>query len=264
MDWRRFKNIIIIALVIINTVFGVFLIKVKLSDKSSAIKTRENVILVLKNAGISLQKEDFPESRSEYSACYISRFLPGDASFINKIIGNNGSFSEENEVLSFKLSPSGRLSLEREDITEVCRAFMDKNGIFSELYSEEYIKISDKSAKARFCLEYDGCKFFDSYIEFSLNSKGICAVKGKNFVKIEEDISRYEATNLPLESILVSIPRDKEKSGECRISDISFGYYLGNSADVYVSVLALPVWEIKFSDGETLFYDARNGNLIEF
>ncbi len=264
MDFKRFKNIIIIVLVAINLFFCGFLIKIKISDGRVDSKTRNNVISVLEKENIIMEMKDFPDNRKEYSACYVSRFLPNDKSFTDKMTGKDGSFSKENEVMTFTLKPTGKQTLEEKEILDACRLYMESNGIFSSLYKEDGLKVSGDTAKARFCLEYDGAEFFDSYIEFYLNKKGIYKVIGKNFIKAEEDISSYEAKLQRVESVVVTASKDKKTEGTVEVEAITFGYYLGNSAEVYISVLALPVWEIEFSDGDRLYYDARNGNLINF
>ncbi len=262
MDWRRFKNIIIIVLIIINIFFCAFLVRIKISDGRVDKKTKNNVISVLEKGNIVMETEDFPKNRNEYSACYITRVLPKDEKFVKKVIGEDGAYSQKNEVMTFKLSPKGEQALNEKAVLKTCHGFMNDKGIAFDLYKEESVKISSKAAKVKFRLSYDGEKFFDSYIEFSLNNKGIYKVKGKNFVKAEENISSYDAKLQKFESVIVAAAKDKKVKEKVEVEKIDFGYYLGNSADVYVSVLALPVWEIEFSDGDTLYYDARNGNLI--
>lgn len=262
MDWRRFKNIIIIVLVIINIFFCGILIRIKMNDGTVGNKTREDVISVLKEGNIIMEEDDFPKSRGEYSACYLSRILESDKGIINKIVGDKGKFSQKDEVFTFEISPDNPTEFEKKALINSCREFMNKYGIFEELYKEDNLKISKDKAIVRFALEYDKCKFFDSYLEFSFNKKGIYKVKGTNIIKAEENVSSYEADLLPVESIIVAVAKDKETKEKVEIDNITFGYYLGKSAKVYVSVLALPMWEIEFSDGDKLYYDARNGNLI--
>ncbi len=262
MDWRRFKNIIIVVLVIINIFFCGILIRIKINDGTVGNRTRNNVISVLKEENIIMEEEDFPKSRSEYSACYLSRILESDKGIIDKIIGDRGKFTEKDEVFTFEIFPDNPTEFQEKALIDSCREFMNKHGIFEELYREEKIKTAKEKATVRFILEYDKCKFFDSYIEFSFNKKGIYKIKGKNIIKAEETVSSYEAGLLPAESIIVAVAKDKNATEKVEIENITFGYYLGKSAGVYVSVLALPVWEIEFSDGDKLYYDARNGNLI--
>ena len=263
MDWRRFKTIIIIVLIIINIFFGAYLIRMKWADSVVNQETRENVISVLKKNNIILDDEKFPDNIEKYSACYLTRVLENDEKFINKIIGKDGSFSAKNEVFSFEVQPDKSVELEEDAVIEACRDFMGEHGIFNDLYKEGKVKISKNEGKARFYLEYDECRFFDSYIDFSLSDKGIYKISGKNIIKAEKNISSYEEKLLPVESIIVTVARDKETKKKVNIKNITFGYYLGKSEGIYVSVLAIPVWKIDFSDGDSLSYDARNGNLVD-
>ncbi len=262
MDWRRFKNIIIIVLVIINIFFCGFLIRLKILDGRVQRQTRDNVISVLKNNNISMDIEQFPNNMEECSVCYVTRFLPSDEEFINSVTDKNGKYSTQNEVMTFELVPNGKQELDKGNVISTCCSFMKKNKIAEDLYREGDFVVSSNEARIKFCLEYAGYTFFDSYLEFFLNGKGIYRVEGKNIIISEDNISSYDAKLLSVESIIVSVVENKTAKEKVEIDDISFGYYLGNSEEIYVSVLALPVWEIKFSDGDRLYYDARNGNLI--
>ena len=262
MDWRRFKNIIIVVLIIINIFFCGILIRIKINDGTVGGRTQNNVISVLKEEKIIMEEDDFPKNQSRYSACYLSRILESDKGIINKIIGNEGKFSSQDELFTFDITPDNSIKLEEKALINSCREFMTEHGIFTDLYKDSKVTITKDKAKVRFVLEYDKHKFFDSYLEFLFNEKGIYKIKGRNIIKAEENVNSYEAKLLPVESIIVAVAKDKETKERVEIEKITFGYYLGKSVNVYVSVLALPVWEIKFSDGDCLYYDARNGNLI--
>lgn len=275
MDWRRFKTIIIIVMVFINIFLGSYLIRIRLKDNSVSRRMRENVVSVLENNNIRIEEEVFPSNPDNCRACYITRFLGSDTEFIEGIIGgisaqNEGVYTGErgtltvaDEVFDFKINSEEKITLDEESVTAACRKFMEENGIFSDLYGEDGAEISKSGAKARFCLEYDGYKFFDSYIEFALTETGIKEVVGKNIVKAEESVNSYDTGLLAVESIIVTVVRDAAVGDEGdSIEEISFGYYLGSSAGVYSSVLALPVWKIEFASGADLYYDARNGNVI--
>ncbi len=274
MDWRRFKTIIIVVLILINVFLGAYLIRGRIKENDEAKTTRQNVISILEKNNIEMSYYSFPKSRESYSACYISRFLESDTEFIENIIGaaevsgdgflsgEYGTLEIENEVFRFKLSRADKTELSENGVIEKCRKFMQSNGIYSELYEADAVKIENDEATVRFWLKYDGCKFFDSYIIFNVTQNGIEEIIGENMVR-NKNISSYKSDIMSVESIIVSVADDKKANSPVKVESVVFEYYMGKSEGVYKSVLAIPVWVIRFSDGDTLVYDARNGTLIE-
>lgn len=262
MDWKRFKTIIIFVLVIINIFFSAYFLHMKISDDKVSRKTKENVISVLAKNNIILDDDDFPKGRGEYSACYASRLIESDTEFINKIKGEDGEMTVSDELFTFTFSPDKKYEITDETVVKMCRDFMTERGIYSDLYKSGKVNNGKEYTKVRFTLSYDDCKFFDSYIDFKLNEKGIFEIEGRNIIKEEETLSDYKEELMPAESVIVAIPKDKNIREKTEITGINFGYYLGKSAGVYISALALPVWRVEFDDKTFLYYDARNGNLI--
>lgn len=262
MDWKRFKKIIIIVLILINIVFLVYFVHIKRSDSRVSEETQENVISVLKKNNIIIDEEIFPENKDEYSACYVSRLTDLDSSFAKMLMGENGTMSEKDEIFTMTYKTDKKVPLDEENVEKACFDYMTEHGINSGMYKAKKIEISGKSAKAEFSLFYDDCLFFDSFLKFEITGKGIEKVTGRNIVRQEENISSYKEKPMPVESIMVAIQKDKKTDKPIEITKMEFGYYLGKSAGVYVSVLSLPVWKVSFEDKSYLYYDARNGNLI--
>ena len=262
MDWKRFKTIIILALILINVFLGVYLVRIKISDNRVKSETRQDVISVLKEGNIVLSEKTFPQDRKTYSACYVTRAIETDKEFFEKLAGVGGSYKVTDEVFEISRAQKEEIDLSEEGVRNALRKFMKNCGIYEEIYREEKIEISEGSAKASFILSYDDCDFFDSFIEFVVTHEGIKKIAGKNIIKAEENLSSYEDELLPVESIIISLPNDKRTEKEVTIENISFGYYLGKSAGVYKSVLALPVWKVEFDDNAPIYYDARNGSVI--
>ena len=274
MDWRRFKTIIIVVLILINVFLGVYLIRGRIKENDTAKATRQNVISILEKNNIEMSYDSFPKSRENYSACYISRFLESDTEFIQNIfgtaqengdgsyLGEYGTLEIKDEVFCFKLSKAEKTELSEDGVIEKCRSFMESNGIYSDLYEPETVKTENKESSVRFWLTYNGCKFLDSYISFKVTKNGIEEIVGRNIVK-NKSISSYESDIMSVESIIVSAGDDKNAESPVKVEGVAFEYYMGKSEGIYKSVLAIPVWVIRFSDGDALVYDARNGNLIE-
>lgn len=262
MDWKRFKKIIIVVLVLINIVFSIYYLNLKLSDSRVSQETRNNVVSVLSRSNIILEDEDFPENRKNYSACYVTRLIDCDSSFAKKIKGNTGVISEKDELFTVNFKPEGKIKLNEKAVIDACVNYMNESGIDSKMYHHKKVKFSDKQAKVRFNLCYDDCLFFDSFIDFYISEKGIIKLEGRNIIRNDGNLRAYEEKLLPVESIIVAVPKDKPSSETIKISNVEFGYYFGKSAGVYVNVLSLPVWKISFEDNTFLYYDARNGNLI--
>ena len=262
MDWKRFKKIIIVVLIIINIVFLVYFLNVKMSDSRIEKETKNNVISVLKKNNIILEEEVFPKNREKCSACYVTRLIETDSDFANRLKGESGEITENDELFIITPPKTDKIKMNESDVRKACYDYMNSYGINSEMYKETSVKIDGKTAKARYNLFYEECEFFDSFLDFELTEKGIKRVSGRNIIK-NDSVSVYEETLMPIESILVAISENKEVEKPLKISGIEFGYYFGKSAGVYVNVLSLPVWEVSFEDGTELYFDARNGNLIK-
>lgn len=276
MDWKRFKNIIIIALIFINIFLAATLVRMRLAEQNVSKDTRKNIISILKKSDIIIDESVFPKSKESYTACYISRFLPDDEKFISAVIGDikergDGKYSGDfgtldvsDEVFSFYLNLPEKTALDEESTAALCESFMDKCGIYKELYSEKKYtrKKGTKTSKLRYELNFDGYGFFDSYIDFEIAESGIQKVIGRNIVK-NETAQPYESKVMPMESVIVGVSLDKKTEKSVRITDISFGYMLGRSEGRYQSALALPIWRISFDDGDVIYYDARNGSKTE-
>lgn len=263
MDWKRFKTIIILALLLINVFLGAYLMKIKLSDNKVNRETRMDVISVLKEGNINLSEKTFPENRKTYSACYVTRVLEDDEAFLKKLAGEGGQYKATDEVFEISRAEKEEIDLSEEGVRTALRKFMKDCGIYEDIYKEEKIEISEGAALASFILSYDDCEFFDSFIDFVVTHEGVKKITGKNIIKAEEELSSYEDSLMPIEGIIISLPNHFKPEKSVNVEEISFGYYLGKSAGVYKSVLALPVWEIKFEDGSSIYYDARNGSVIK-
>ncbi|MBE7011403.1 MAG: hypothetical protein E7415_01880 [Ruminococcaceae bacterium] len=261
MDWKRFKKIVIVVLVVINIFFLIYYIQIKRSDMRINDETRKDVITVLEKGNIILEADMFPENIEEYSACYVSRLISSESPFAKKLTGKNGTISENDELFVIKPNEKQKIGLNEADILSACEKYMKEHRINAEMYRKDYVSISGKKAVARFNLVYDNREFFDSFIEFDISEKGIDEIRGRNIIK-EDNISVYKEKLMPLEGILVAIRGDKITDKPLKITEIKFGYYLGKSAGVYESVLSLPVWKVSFEDKSYLYYDARNGNII--
>lgn len=282
MDWKRFKTIIIIALIFINIFLAVTYARMKLSEQNVSKDTRKNITAILKKSNITIDYDIFPKNKESYTACYISRFLPDDEKFISKVIGeidtyNDGVYSGKlgtlkisDEVFLFSLNSADKNAPDEESVSSeetasaLCEKIMDNCGIYRELYSRRKFthKKGKKSARLRYELSFDGYGFFDSYIDFEINEGGITKITGRNIVK-NETAQPYEAKLMPMESVIVGVAADKKAEKAVRITDITFGYILGNSESRYQSALALPIWRIRFDDGDIIYYDARNGSKLE-
>ncbi len=263
MDWKRFKKIIIVVLIMINIVFLVYFLNIKMSDNHMEKETKNNVISVLKKNNIILDEDVFPKNRGKCSACYVTRLIEKDSDFANRLKGESGEITEKDELFTITLKGTDKTKMTEEGVRKACFDYMNSYGINSDMYKEMSVEIDGKTAKARYNLFYDGCQFFDSFLDFEITEKGIKRISGRNIIK-NDSVSGYEETLMPIESILVAISENKETDKPVKISKIDFGYYFGKSAGVYVNVLSLPVWKVSFEDGTDIYYDARNGNLINF
>lgn len=279
MDWYKTKNIIIFVLVILNiAVFSVYY-RTDTQDKILSSQTKDNVVSILSESNISLDKKIIPDTPESLTGCYLERAIRSNSGFATKLMGQNYTYDENSggyrsASKSLKIS-NGDFDFsdsapqnppEKTDegyIKEYCRNEMKKMGIDEKLYSFGGLNRFDGGIKAIFSTMLGEYEIFDSFISFEISKNGINKISGKNVV-LGKTAEGVETKVFSINSVLLDVPQSgalgKEKLS--KIISIKLGYYMGDSEEAYSSVLAIPVWQIATDGGVILYYDARNGKLL--
>ena len=279
MDWYKTKNILIFVLIILNIATFTVLYKVNTQDMIIEKQSQDNVVEILSKNNIRIDKKIIPETPDFFTGRYIERALETNTSFIGKMLGDGyksngaGVYSYQDKTLSFSgnmldyinKSPSNPPENLTEDvIKKYCFEEMKKLDINYKTYGYDGLNYSGNKVKAIFSPAIGDYKFFDSFISFEVSSAGISAIQGKNILltKPVPSISTkvYNPTSLLLDLVSNTSTFKNQITG---IINIGLGFYIGGGEERYSNVLAIPAWQIATENGTILYFDARNGKIIE-
>ena len=121
--------------------------------------------------------------------------------------------------------------------------------------------LKDKYYEISFITNYQGFEFFNSELKVLADKNGVYSVFGKYFEIT--GISKSDGIKSPLE-ILITFAVDKETEEKVHINNIETGYYINSKTDIYTSLTAQPCYKLSLKNGNTVFYDAVDGTLIEY
>jgi hypothetical protein len=208
--------------------------------------------------------------------------------YLEKMFGNNEDLAQNFLGKNYKnadgiySSDKGRLKLDgdefkfynnsaqmisdlsEDNVEEICRNEMRRLGILSDLYVFSGINYAENGIKAIFTVQHNDSVFFDAYISFELNNNGISVISGKNIVS-DLNVVQTDTNFYGIISILPDLAENAllPNGTSHTIVNITSGYYIGQTAESYRNILAIPVWQVATDSGIILYYDARNGQCIE-
>ncbi len=279
MDLRRLKTIFIFVLVALNIMFCAVLNSARNYEKKERqIMTDSLRSLLAQNMLYLPEKLEIPES-PEIRRFYLEKMFGNNNDLVQGFLGSGwqetnekGTYTskngrlrlEGNEFKFFKAETNSEISdFSEENIERLCRDEMERLGILSDLYVFSGINLVDDGIKAIFTANHETAVFFDAYISFDIGRNGISLISGKNMVS-NLVIADSDAKFFSVTSILPDLSMNPElkKGVAYTIVSITPGYYIGNTAENYKNILAIPVWQIATDAGTILYYDARNGQSI--
>ena len=280
MDWYKVKSILILSLLILNITFFTMFYHTTTQDNIIENQSKENVVSILKNNNIIIDKKTIPDSPTSFTSRYISRATSDNISFISGLLGDDFSYDRNLSLYKsgtktlkingdiFDYTDSGpNLPLEKDDeeyIKDYCIQVMKNLGMDYRLYKFSGFNYGLEKLKAIFTPKLGDYEFFDSYISFELNKNGITSMSAKNII-IDKAASSISSKVFNVNSILLDLPLNPQlaKSQINKIISVRLGYYIGSNEQKYSNVLAIPVFQIVTENGIILHYDARGGNFIE-
>lgn len=279
MDIARVKTIVIVVLVAINIALFSLFIGTRNQDSSVNQRSDDQVIALLNEKNIVLDKKLIPKRVGAVPNCLIERMLSGDDKTVSKLLGGkyikeeDGSYINESKRLtirgdSFRFTDTQPAEPPEDNspaiIEKYCIDAMKAMGIGAENYTFLGMNAAGDNVKALFAPQCSGLSFFDANLDFEISSEGLASVQGKNLIS-SNTVSGGKTEIFSIHSILVDFANNQhlDRSRQTVITSISLGYYIGHDAEQYKSVLAIPVWQIAADNGGIFYYDARNGKFLE-
>nr|QGT51210.1 hypothetical protein Firmicute1046_2860 [uncultured Firmicutes bacterium] len=279
MDIAKVKTILIFVLVAINIALFSFLIGTRNQDTTVNQRSDDQVIALLNEKNIVLDKKLISQKVSSVPNCLIERMLSGDDKIVSKLLGGKyikeeeGSYTNESKQLtirgdSFRFTDAAPSEAPADNspatIERYCIEAMKRMGISSENYTFLGMNGAGENFKALFAPKCADYPFFDANLDFEISSAGLVSVQGKNLIS-SNTVSGGKTEIFSIHSILVDFADNQylDRTRQTVITSISLGYYIGHDAEQYKSVLAIPVWQIATDNGDIFYYDARNGKFLE-
>lgn len=277
MDAAKVKTILIFVLVALNIALLSFLIGTRTQDSSVNQRSDDQVVSLLSEKNIKLDKKLIPQKVAAVPNCLIERMLGGDDKIISKLLGGKyikegDLYINENKQLtlngdSFRFTDTAPAVPPADNspagIEQYCANAMKHMGISAENYTFLGMNSAGENVKALFAPKCAGYSFFDANLDFEISADGLVSVQGKNLIS-SNTLSGGKTEIFSIHSILVDFADNQylDRTKQTVISGISLGYYIGHDAQQYKSVLAIPVWQIASENGDIFYYDARNGKFL--
>lgn len=280
MDWYRTKNILIFVLLILNiTLFTVYY-RTNTQQKIVDNQTKDNIVSILGNNNIKLDKSTIPDVPSDFTSRYVERAVTANLPFTIKLMGEGYSYDDENNVYktetktlsvkkdTFEFSDAQPSNPPEENtekyLKDYCVKVMKALDIDYKIYKLDGFNYHENSTKVIFTPTIGDYRFFDSYIAFEVTDKGVSAISGKNII-LAKTASGISTKVFDVNTVLLSLCSDAglNKSQVNKIAGIKLGYYIGDIEEIYSNVLAIPAWQIALENGGIYYYDARNGKFLQ-
>ena len=269
MKWGTAKTILIYIFVIVN----IFLFTIyKLNTSRERTSSFENVATVLKNYGISADKDAFtslPEKTDRLEA--VNRVANQDfaKNFFEKtpVKDNRDNYHTKNEKLiingiSFEYSNSAPNLSEFSGITKrnaaskTIKYLKKRGGIESRMKADGITSGKDGSFTVDIIYNYKGIPVFSGNIKVRANNKGVLSVKGK-ILEFNGIKNRYYNTVSGQAAFIDYLSYyGKYIEKEKKIKNFRYGYYISPEPES-VSSYAIPAYEAEFTDGSLVYIDGR-------
>lgn len=279
MDLRRIKTVFIIFLLGINIFMGWILWNASVFEQQEKVAMSDNISEILSKEMIILPGDLVLPETPVAKNYYLEKMFGSNAEMIVKFLGQEYEetgdrtyaseqgtlFINGDEFLYRKSAPEGNMDVSAtEKIEALCREEMKRLGIMEKAYCFSGVNQIPNAQKAIFTVKHETSDFFDAYVSFDVNNKGITAIGGKNIIS---DMEVMESANTypDAEGVLVGlIKSEKLQEGvPHKVISIKHGYYIGKGAESYRNILAIPVWQVAVDNGQILHFDARNGRELE-
>ena len=274
MNWSKAKNWIIVLFIGLNIILIVKLVLISINSSTVDKDIIEKTVSVLNSNGINISEERIPNKIPKLNSVEVTNSIYDKDVFAKALLGNNfkkysDSYSAENKSLQFLQSsflytntaPNDDFSsLTTENATDLASAFLSKVNIFTDS-AVSSVTEKDGIYTVKYNQKLDKYPLFDSYITVMLSKEGITSIEGNWFSASNDQSSiKTAATRItPATSALIDFISDPSRieNGSDNIIEISLGYTSGEDSEYHTHAAAIPVWQIKTSDNNYYYFDAR-------
>ncbi len=280
MDWSKAKNWLILLFLSLN----IFLIikLVAISNHSSTVDKDviKKTVSILNSNGINVSESQIPNKIPKLNSVEVTNNIPNKDEFAKLLLGDGlekdeNLYKKGNVSLEFSKNhfsytnphPSGEfpfneafLSINSENAIVLVSDFLTKLNLSTDSAISSLREQNDVYI-VTFNQKLDKYPLFDSYITVNVSKNGILSVDGNWFsASSDQSTVTTAATRItPSTSALIDFisASDKSENELVEIADISLGYTSGDDSEYHANAVAIPVWQIKTSNNEYYYFDAR-------
>lgn len=267
MDWNRAKNILIITFIIIDLLLlGSIFINYGPVESLKERREEEQTLNILKEAGITLEKE-IPKETPSMPLLRVELYDYNSKNLIGRIL--SGGYSEEvsgeehvyrtlTEILT--VAPNGDLHYKsmvpltfNVSVEEGLLNFLTSKGMAEPgMYIDSIVK-DDDSYIVTISHQVDGYFLDISYIQAKVGPHNVEIIK--HWLKPAGYLTQKKKV-IPAYKALNSFMSSMSSDGKVTVKDIRLGYYF--RWDEAASGEAVPAWRIT-TDDEVYYFNAYTG-----
>lgn len=279
MDWSKAKNVLIIALIVMNLLMGyVFIVKDKEVDATNSPDFINQAIELLNKKDIKVHT-NIPTINPELAALTVV-FENMKPELINKNFFNNRAFvsssseelveltleEESVSILNKKLliyeSNSEKLiheNLNEDKVVDIAYEFLKDKGYAIDDIKLSHLKKIEDSYYVELSKVYNDIYLESSFTNIQIDSTGVIKME-RMWLDVKE-VGESLISISPAPKSVLSLLSMKEVYGKS-ISDISICYYFNPGKHDYIEDpleakqgRAIPAWRIQFEDGYKVIVD---------
>lgn len=260
MNWSKAKTVLIFFFVIINIFLFYTILGRSLNNYYISKETVNNTVEILKNSGITVDKDIIPRRIQSVSQFEADNIIVSYEEFAKKMLGDNcikiseseykgdtGSISYFGDKFIFKTQYSGDTSKSESNLIAILNSY----GITLNDYT--YIDGS-------FVKNIDGKKVYDCELNFDFTSENELMIYGVWFQKKTEPVTT-DAELKSAAAVLVDFLSSPDRpEGELTIEGVELGYMIYETENFHKSIVPISAWQVSLSSGEKVYLDARSNN----
>ena len=272
MNFGRAKTILIFLFVIINLFLVGYIFYTSKDITVPDKKTVSTTIEILKERNILLNEKINLASSEKINYLNLEATTKDEKVFASKILGSfkargntyTGDFGDltiNNGCFVWNIKDNHTFSeFNEKQIKKYAVDFLKKSEIDTSVLRVTDISLINGNYKVTFSHYFLDKELFNLKTYVYVSGGGVFKIEGSIFSLAS--LSGSEQRCNPV-TILLNYSASKEISEKKEITEINSGYYCESDPKNYKSLSAQPCYEIVFSDGTKLYYDAFSSKPIK-
>ena len=260
MNWSKAKTVLIFFFIIINVFLFYTILGRSLNNYYVSKETVNNTVEILKNSGITVDKDIIPRRIQSVSQFEADNIIVSYEDFAKKMLGENcikisetefkgdiGSISYFGDKFIFRSQYSGDKSKTESNLISILNSY--------GITLNDYIYTDGSFVKS-----IDGKKVYDCELNFDFTPENELMIYGVWFLKKSEPITTDAELKSAAAVLVDFLSLPDRPQGELIIESIELGYMIYETENFHKSIVPISAWEVTLSNGEKVYLDARANN----